>query len=104
MRRALREWIKNTGLALAAVAPPPSSTAPAEDEADPKGKGKAKEAAPPPAALAVSNALHWVQSVLDLKDKTDALLKDAFESSHEFVTASTDVRSLSRVSKTSAIS
>lgn len=100
LRKALREWIKNTGLALAAASAPPSNAdmeaaAPAATNPDPKGKGKAKEGAPPPAATAVANALQWVQAVLDLKDKTDAFLTEAFGLHHDFVAATTEVRALS---------
>lgn len=96
LRKAMKEWIKNTGLALANVSAPPTNTdmeasTTTESANDPKGKGKAKEG-PPPAAAAVANALQWVQAVLDLKDKVDMLLTQAFENNHDFIAATTDVR------------
>jgi cullin 3 len=47
-----------------------------EDDKDPKGKGKAR--APSAQATALAQALRWVQDVLDLKDKFDAVLDIAF--------------------------
>lgn len=47
------------------------------DGDDPKGKGKAKAPANN-AASAMSAALRWVQEVLDLKDKFDSILDQAF--------------------------
>ncbi|KAK8853446.1 hypothetical protein IAR55_004152 [Kwoniella newhampshirensis] len=49
-----------------------------EEGADPKGKGKAKATGSSPAANALSAALRWVQDVLDLKDKFDRILEQAF--------------------------
>lgn len=80
LRLALRENIEARGKAInegaaAAVAGP--AAAEGEDEpVDRKGKGKAK----PPSAMAgaLAQALRWVQDVLDLKDKFDAILDNAF--------------------------
>lgn len=53
-----------------------------------KGKGKAAEGAKKVAAEASGEktraALAWVQSVLDLKDKFDRMLAEAFNSDKEF--------------------
>lgn len=82
-----------------------------EEADDPKGKGKAREGAPaPPAAKAAPGArpkaagegtagaktkaaLAWVQNVLDLKDKFDVLLADAFASDKAIEKSINDVRS-----------
>ena len=59
----------------------PSGTQPGMDEdeeGDPKGKGKAKAVSGVTAATALSSALRWVQNVLDLKDKFDRILDQAF--------------------------
>lgn len=47
------------------------------DQNDPKGKGKVKQATGT-AATALTSALRWVQDVLDLKDKFDGILDQAF--------------------------
>ena len=47
-------------------------------EVDPKGKGKANAASSGNAATALGSALRWVQDVLDLKDKFDRILDQAF--------------------------
>lgn len=46
------------------------------DGDDPKGKGKARPA--PSAGTPLTSALKWVQDTIDLKDKSDALLEEAF--------------------------
>jgi hypothetical protein len=56
--------------------PGPSAGVDQDMDADVKGKGKAKPTSTPSAAL--SSALRWVQDVLDLKDKFDKILDDAF--------------------------
>lgn len=78
LRLALRDSVEARGKAinesaLAVAAPPPEDE---EEKADPKGKGKAK--APSSGSTALSQALRWVQDVLDLKDKFDAILEQAF--------------------------
>lgn len=91
LRLALRMDIEERGKALneGANAEPEAgpSIAPGQDgdpnmdldgDADPKGKGKAKAAPPGNAATALSSALRWVQEVLELKDKFDRMLDQAF--------------------------
>ncbi|BEJ15327.1 hypothetical protein CspHIS471_0410940 [Cutaneotrichosporon sp. HIS471] len=78
MRLALRDSVEVRGKsindsALAAAAPLPEDE---EEKPDVKGKGKAK--APSAGATALAQALRWVQDVLDLKDKFDAILDNAF--------------------------
>ena len=84
LRMALRLDIEERGKAVnQAAADPgpsgivtPSNGMDVEGDDDPKGKGKAK--APPMGATALSSALRWVQDTLDLKDKFDRLLAQAF--------------------------
>ncbi|ORY31654.1 Cullin [Naematelia encephala] len=86
LRIALRSDIEERGKAIneAAEQMPlagPSGDQPGMDvdgEADPKGKGKAKATTPSSAANALSSALRWVQDVLNLKDKFDTMLEQAF--------------------------
>lgn len=64
------------------------------DEAldDAKGKGKAKpKEAISSSASALNAALRWVQEVLDLKDKFDTVLLDAFEDDKSIQTAINEV-------------
>ncbi|KAL7411333.1 ubiquitin ligase SCF complex subunit Cullin [Mrakia frigida] len=58
-------------------------------EKDPKGKGKGKEggAGGASAAGALQSALRWVQEVLDLKDKFDRILREAFSGDKTVQTA-----------------
>lgn len=101
-RKVLKEWIRATGLALTAVSAPPTNAEIALTEPDgSKGKAKSKEG-PAPASAAVANALHWVQSVLDLKDKVDNILIQSFEDSHECSTAITDVSLVLRMYEASS--
>lgn len=77
LRLALRDSVEARGKtindsALAAAAPPEDE----EEKPDNKGKGKAKALSA--GATALAQALRWVQDVLDLKDKFDAILDLAF--------------------------
>ncbi len=49
-----------------------------DGDADSKGKGKVKAVSPGNAATALTSALRWVQEVLELKDKFDRILDQAF--------------------------
>lgn len=60
------------------------------DKPDPKGKGKAK--APSAAATTLSQALRWVQDVLDLKDKFDRILDEAFGGDKQVQASINEVR------------
>ena len=62
-------------------------------EDDLKGKGKARAAAPSSAASALSSALRWVQDTLDLKDKFDQLLEQAFNGDISVQTSINEVSS-----------
>ena len=64
------------------------------DEDDPKGKGKAivKVSA---TGAALSAAIRWVQEVLDLKDKFDAVLQQAFNGDMAVQSSINEVRSIS---------
>lgn len=78
LRLALRDSVETRGKAinesaLAAAAPPADDE---DEKMDTKGKAKAK--APSSGSTALSQALRWVQDVLDLKDKFDAILDQAF--------------------------
>lgn len=82
LRLALRESVEARGKAINDGATRVADSGPGmdmdedKDPKDPKGKGKAK---PPSAvATALSQALRWVQDVLDLKDKFDTILDHAF--------------------------
>jgi cullin 3 len=79
LRLALRSDIEDRGKAVneGAAAEPEAgpSNAGQEEGDDPKGKGKAK---PTSASGALTSALRWVQDVLDLKDKFDRTLDEAF--------------------------
>jgi cullin 3 len=80
LRFALRADVEDRGKAINDSAnepePGPSAGVDQDMEGDVKGKGKAKPTSTPSAAL--SSALRWVQDVLDLKDKFDKILDDAF--------------------------
>lgn len=83
LRFALRSDVEDRGKAINDATnepePGPSTNGdqPGMDvDGDVKGKGKAKPASTASAAL--TSALRWVQDVLDLKDKLDRLLDDAF--------------------------
>lgn len=80
LRFALRSDVEERGKSINEGASEPNEPGPSrdagmdmEDADDPKGKGKAKAA---PNAL--TSALRWVQDVLDLKDKFDKILDQAF--------------------------
>jgi len=68
-------------------------------EKDPKGKGKGKEGSTAgggggaSAAGALQSALRWVQEVLDLKDKFDKILREAFSGDKTVQTAINEVSS-----------
>ena len=84
LRIALRTDIEERGKGVneAAITEPeagPSGKAEgdeAEGDDDVKGKGKAKVTS---ASSALASALRWVQDVLDLKDKFDRTLDEAFK-------------------------
>ncbi|KAG9015626.1 Cullin-3 [Tulasnella sp. 427] len=87
LQKALRESVIRRGKEVNALATAgPSNEADAEGEGDAeeaaedlKGKGKKKASAPKGAASrAADAAIQWMQSVLELKDKTDKLLKGCF--------------------------
>ncbi|KAM0754709.1 Cullin-domain-containing protein [Meredithblackwellia eburnea MCA 4105] len=71
----------NEGLLVVVEEDAPAPAAEPEEE-DPKGKGKAKAKGGPDASMGAKTkaALGWVQNVLDLKDKFDTLLIEAFAS------------------------
>jgi cullin 3 len=60
---------------------------------DAKGKGKVKPKEVGSGASALNAALRWVQEVLDLKDKFDTVLLDAFEDDKSIQTAINEVSS-----------
>jgi cullin 3 len=96
-RIALRADIEDRGKTVndAAVAEPesgPSNAGQQEDADDPKGKGKAKATT---ASGALSSALRWVQDVLDLKDKFDRTLNDAFAADNTVQMSINEVRPVS---------
>lgn len=109
LRLALRMDIEERGKAIneGATAEPEAgpSAAPVQDgeqnmemdgEADPKGKGKARAAPPANAATALSSALRWVQEVLELKDKFDRILDQAFGGDKAVQTSINEVRPIIR--------
>lgn len=66
-----------------------------EPEEPPQGKGKGKAQAGA-ARQIVTVALKWVQDILDLKDKFDAVLRRAFQDDMQIQTALNEVRYLFR--------
>ncbi|KAL7424536.1 hypothetical protein Q5752_000220 [Cryptotrichosporon argae] len=83
LRVALRENVDRRGKAINESAEPDDEAGgaggagmDAEPADDAKGKGKARAASA--SASALTQALRWVQDVLDLKDKFDAVLAAAF--------------------------
>lgn len=87
LRLALRSDIEERGKVInegESSRAGPSSGAAEQDEEDEdmsgkgKGKGKEKAGAVGGGANALSLALRWVQEVLDLKDKFDRILEEAF--------------------------
>ena len=83
LKKAMKETVKERGEKInegtaqqQEDVKPPAGDGPSEDV---KGKGKGKETAGGSgAAGALQSALRWVQEVLDLKDKFDRILRDAF--------------------------
>jgi cullin 3 len=83
LRNAIHTDVEERGKAINESATEPESGPSAnaeqggmEVEGDVKGKGKVKPASSASAAL--TSALRWVQDVLDLKDKYDNILNQAF--------------------------
>ena len=80
LRFALRADVEDRGKAINDSAnepePGPSAGVDQDMDGDVKGKGKVKPATSSSAAL--GSALRWVQDVLDLKDKFDKILDEAF--------------------------
>lgn len=77
LRKALRESILSRGKAINEANDPTNVTAAvagSDDEKEAKGKQKAGGA-----TQVLNVALKWVQDTLDLKDKFDLILKQAFE-------------------------
>jgi cullin 3 len=90
LRRALRESIIRRGKELAtASATGGADVGGDEDAEDAKSKGKAK--APNVGAQTLQIALKWVQDVLDLKDKFDALWTQAFQNDREIESSINEV-------------
>lgn len=97
LKKAMKETVKERGEKINAAGtgaqeePKPSTSAAGASE-DVKGKGKGKETAGGSgAAAALQSALRWVQEVLDLKDKFDRILKDAFGGDKAVQTAINEV-------------
>lgn len=102
MARAMRVWIVEQGQKIVdtlGTASKPAAGASTEnmDEdvaADPKGKGKEQAAPAAPAAgtaaHALGLALEWVNTVLELKDKMDKILAEAFDKDRIFQNAIND--------------
>jgi cullin 3 len=79
LRIALRESVEARGKGINdAVAGISADAGPGMDGEDLKGKAPAR--APSAQATALTQALRWVQDVLDLKDKFDHLWENAFSS------------------------
>jgi cullin 3 len=102
LRLALRDSIEVRGKAIneSALA---VATSPADDEEekpDVKGKGKAK--APSAGATALAQALRWVQDVLDLKDKFDSILDQAFGGDKQVQASINEVSTLTDVADVQA--
>ena len=94
----------NEGAALEPEAGP--SGAPAQDgepnmdldgDISTKGKGKARPVPAGSVAIALSSALRWVQDVLELKDKFDRILDQAFGGDKAVQTSINEVRSFTPV-------
>lgn len=89
LRRALRDSVVRRGKELATTGAGGGVDAAGEDEAeDVKGKGKAKSGA---GAQTLQVALKWVQDVLDLKDKFNAIWSQAFGNDREIETGINEV-------------
>ena len=91
LRKALRESVLSRGKAINEANDPTNvatAAAGSDDEKDAKEKPKTGVV-----AQVLNVALKWVQDTLDLKDKFDLILKQAFESDRLCETTITDVRS-----------
>lgn len=98
LKKGMKDTVKergekiNEGFQDGAAAGPSTSAGVDEAEKDPKGKGKGKEVAGTGgAAGALQSALRWVQEVLDLKDKFDTILREAFSGDKNVQTAINEV-------------
>ncbi|GMK56833.1 hypothetical protein CspeluHIS016_0306730 [Cutaneotrichosporon spelunceum] len=78
LRLALRDSVEARGKAINESALAAASPLREDEEEKPDVKGKGKAKAPSAGATALAQALRWVQDVLDLKDKFDAILGKAF--------------------------
>ena len=90
----------NEGVAVEAEAGPSGALAQdGEPNMDPlgdvstKGKGKARSVPAASVATALSSALQWVQDVLELKDKFDRILDQAFSGDKAVQSSINEVRS-----------
>lgn len=93
LRLALRESAEARGKAIndgAASSADAGMDVDEDKDKDPKGKGKAK--APSAMATALAQALRWVQDVLDLKDKFDIILDQAFGGDKQVQASINEVR------------
>ena len=80
LKKAVKDWVVLSGLKIADTL---ATKSVAEDD-----KGKGKEGV---ASLGVASALMWVQGVLDLKDKMDRVVKEAWENDLIFQTVCNEV-------------
>ena len=99
LRRALRATVIRRGQEINEVDPTAGgdgADSGQEDEApesSAKGKGKAKARPPTAAALTLQLALKWVQDVLNLKDKFDAVWSKAFRGDRDLESGINEARS-----------
>lgn len=101
-KKALAEWIVargkkiNEGLDTSPAAQATSGEPAVDADANDKGKGKAvdRSAGAAGPATGTQGALQWVQHVLDLKDKFDRLLNEAFMSDKSFQTKINEVATI----------
>ena len=89
LRRAIRDSIVRRGKELTAVAGTAGADADEDEAGDIRGKGKARAVGG--AAQNLQIALKWVQDVLDLKDKFDAVWVKAFRMDREIETGLNEV-------------
>ena len=89
-RRAIKDWVITRGQSLADNTAADTPVVAEEADAD-VGKGKGKEKEREPAAAGIASALTWVQGSLDLKDKMDRLLANAWEGDLSFQTSINEV-------------
>lgn len=103
LQKALKESVVRRGKEVNALATTgPSNEADVEgdgegEEAAEDSKAKSKKKAPTPkgvASRATEAALQWMQSVLELKDKTDKLLKVCFGDDRSIQTTLSEVRAV----------